>query len=363
MTGPNPKTIATMKNTGTHAEKTGFTLVEVIAVLTIIGVLVGVMALPFIGLIESARMRAERQTMVMLAAEIKASFRQDDIDKNISALPGDMPRYTTGGPHETVFDYGPTAAGEMVIENAWYARLTKLRGQVLTFGTLNTRGGDIYAIAFNAYNARRVLLVGPYEASQQRYILLSFMFVDGPALPAAPGPRGDMVLNVFEPVAGYAAWFDAIYNHTWGETSDAPAGWDAAWNATNARGRSFAQRVVAERIVQPRYTVTINNLTNPTPTADAAVFNAPDRIHVYSNMFSMTDWNTAGVAECVDARDSPLPRESTNNVEMFPRTRIGILEGRRLVIRRQRNAAVANASAAEPVLSILLNENTTYTAQ
>jgi prepilin-type N-terminal cleavage/methylation domain-containing protein len=368
-----------MKDIKTSAKNKGFTLVEIIAVMTVIGILFGVMLLPFLGIIENAQMRAERQKVAALAAEIKMSFRQDDFYKNISAVVGDMPNYTTGGPYETTFDYGTPAGNESVIGTAWYARLASLRGQGFGSGELASKTGDIYEIAYNSKKVRRVLLAGPREMNQQRYLLLSFMFNDGPALPNAPGPRGAMVDGSFVPVADYASWFNAMYEHTWGETSDAPTsgeGWvgsgttlQAAWNHKGARGRSYAERVVAERITQPRYRVVVNNNSPRTESKlKPGLFIEPDRVYVYGNMLAWTDWkstmDTPGVAERVDAVESPgAVGGRPENVVMLPKNGYGFLEGRRVVITRQRDAATVAPGDADPVLSVLINENITYTAQ
>jgi prepilin-type N-terminal cleavage/methylation domain-containing protein len=358
----NHKNAPVMKDPETSAKNKGFTLVEVIAVLTIIGVLAGVMLLPFLGIIESAQMRAERKNVAMLATEIKMSFRQDDFYKNISAVVGDMPNYISGGPYETEFDYDVPPIGESVSANAWYARLASMRGQAITSGTLMDKSGDVYEIAYNEKKARRVLFVGPREMNQQRYLLLSFMFADGPALPAAPGKRGAMVSGAFEPVAGYDTWFNNMYKHTWGETAEVPDGWDAAWSEKNARGRSFIERVVAERISQPRYQVVVNNNSTKTESKiNPGMYIEADRVYVYGNMLSWTDWDTAGVSERIDAFDS-LDKEG-ETVAMIPRTGYGFLEGRRVIVRRQRDAATPKPEDALHVLSVLLNENITYTAQ
>ncbi|MDF9833696.1 type II secretory pathway pseudopilin PulG [Ereboglobus sp. PH5-5] len=344
--------------------KKGFTLVEVIAILTMIGILVGVMAIPAIGIIERARFRAEQQNLSMLANEVKLSFRQDDFGLNLSALEGDMPADYVGRPAVTKFDDEPPAANEMVNENAWYGRLTKLRGQPLLNQRLSASAGDVYNIAHNAYNQRRVMLVGPYEKDQQRYIILSFMFLDGPSLPTAPGNRVILSGGVYSSETNYENWFNAIYSNTWGEAGcQAPTGWasgmQTAWNATDGRNRTFAERTFVERIVQPRYKVTVNNNTTIPAGADPLIFFA-DRIYIYSNMPTWTDYANAGLWQHVAARAMGAGVET---VQVFPGRNEGILEGRRVVIRRQANAITADADAAVTVVSVLLNENTTYTAQ
>jgi hypothetical protein len=220
--------------------------------------------------------------------------------------------------------------------------------------------------------------------NRQRYLLLSFMFEDGPTLPL-PSAFGSWVSGTFVPGADYTYWFNSLYEHTWGETAGPPVytsgstdstGWgfsgsdsiQAAWSVKNARGRSFAERVVAERIVQPRYFVTANNNSPRIPASGTAGLDTePDRVYVYGNMFAWTDWSGTtsgffpGVSERIDARESP--GRVGNNVDMVPRTGYGFLEGRRVVIVRQRNALTPIPTSGDPVLSVLINENITYTAQ
>ncbi len=363
-----------------------FTLVELIAVMTIIAILVGVSALPMLGLIEQARYKAERDHLAILANEARMSFRQDDLNKNLSALkpdmPGTTPHYVTIGSappsvYPALFDANMPAAGEIVNEHAWYARLTKLRGQTVYGGILNDQNGDIRSITYNAYQRRRVMLAGPLEKGQQRYIILSFMFQDGPLLPAAPteGRLKDMGAGeVSNP--DYEGWFNAIYDAEWGDKADsAPTGWgwdagmQAAWN-NGYRGRSYMQRVIAQRIVQPRYQVTINNNSHgydqPGGTPGVTVRIYSDSIYIYANMVRWTSFNYSGLRAQADGRELPatvVPRY--DSVKVFPERDEGILEGRRVVIRRGAGteSGIVSEEAAVVVESFLLNENTTYTAQ
>jgi prepilin-type N-terminal cleavage/methylation domain-containing protein len=57
----NHKNAPAMKDPETSAKNKGFTLVEFIVVVTLIGLLIGAMSLPILGIIENAHMRAERQ--------------------------------------------------------------------------------------------------------------------------------------------------------------------------------------------------------------------------------------------------------------------------------------------------------------
>lgn len=361
-----------------------FTLVELIAVMTIIAILAGVSALPMLGLIEQARYKAERDHLATLANEARMSFRQDDLDKNLSALkpdlPGTLPHYVTIGTppppvNPALFDAQIPAAGEIVNEHAWYARLTKLRGQTLYAGRLNDQNGDIRSIAYNSYHRRRVMLAGPLEKGRQRYIILSFMFQDGPLLPAAPadGRLKDMGAGeVSNP--DYETWFNAIYDAEWGDKAHSPpAAWDAgaqaAWS-DGYRGRNYMQRVIAQRIVQPRYQVTVNNNSHgydqPGGTPGSTVRIHSDSVYIYANMVKWTSFNYSGLRSQADGRELPaavVPRY--DSVKVFPERNEGILEGRRVVIRRGAGteSGIVSEEAAVMVESFLINENTTYTAQ
>lgn len=365
-----------MKTTRSLLSNKGFSILELIIVLIIIGILMGVMVLPTLSIIDRARIKTERQNLAMLADEIRASFRQEDYNLNISALADDMPQ-TNPDVAATLFSYGTTTDDYVLDVRCWYARLAALRGQTnWDVTTLEETAGDIQSIAFNTYGRRRVLIPGPLEPTRQRYILLSFMFSDdaGPALLAAPSRLSSP--GVPNPL--YKAWFDEIYSASWGEMgADGPVGTDpftpndwSAWEDECRRGKTFAQCTQAERIVQPRYWVTINNLS-PRMTVDdngTPKVLDPDRVYIYTNMRSADDCPSsggsgyAGLSARVDAQYS-TPRDA-GPVIRFPYERPqGILAGRRVVIRRQREATNPVPENASTVVSILINENTTYTAQ
>lgn len=359
----------------------GFTLVELIGIMTIIGILVGLATIPMIGMIEQARFKAERDKLAMLAREAQSSFRQDDYSVNLSMLTMDLPVDAalsgTGQPGMTpvdpaVFDANMPAVGELFNANAWYARLAKLRGQAATAWT---DGGDLEDIVNNAYHRRRLMIAGPYEKKQQRYILLSFMFHDGPNLPYPDGvgsgvaDHGRIVSDASNP--DYESWFNVIYNLKWGEKADAvPGGWDAAWGNAPRGTRNYMQRVMAHRIVQPRYTVTVNNnshsyvetVASGTGTTTQTVYS--DRVYVYANMRDMGAWNYSGLSLMVPGREHRWV-VTGEPVMIFPTRDAGILEGRRVVIKRDvgTNEDLGNQYGARIIDSFHINQNTTYTAQ
>ena len=359
----------------------GFTLVELIGIMTIVAILAGLATLPMIGMIEQARFKAERDKLAMLAREAQASFRQDDYTVNLSMLPMDLPVDAaisgTGQPSMTsvtpaVFDATMPGSGEIFNENAWYARLAKLRGQTATAWT---DGGDLEDIVYNAYHRRRLMIAGPYEARQQRYIILSFMFQGGPNLPNPPSPTPDYGrIELSASGTAYENWFNVIYNHQWGEKADSvPGGWDSKWSDSPRGSRNYMQRVFAQRIVQPRYTVTVNNnshsyvetVASGTGTTTQTVYS--DRVYVYANMRNMGAWNYSGLSLTVPGRDHQWPTPGKEPVMIFPTQdrNEGILEGRRVVIRRDvgTNADLGNQFGARIIDSFHINQNTTYTAQ
>lgn len=386
------KTIMNTTKKDTKADA-GFTLVELIGIMTVIAILAGVAAIPLLGLIEATRFKAERDTLAMLANEARASFRQDDYTMNLSMLEMDLPGTLpisapligTADPIKAAvapatFDAVMPVSGEAFDENAWYARLARLRGQSVTDWT---DGGDLDNILYNAYHRRRLMIVGPYEANQQRYIILSFMFQDGPNLPVPPSTAADhgrIVAGASS--AAYETWFNIIYNHQWGDKAEALPGSWAATTGTNwlrtERNRNYMQRVIAQRIVQPRYTVTVNNnshsysepvVAEGIVTGTRAVYS--DRVYVYANMRYMGDWNYSGLGMTVMGRDHDTS-SSYNSVMIFP-TQIdvtpprdaGILEGRRVVIKRDKGTHEDNGNqhGATLIDSFHINQNTTYTAQ
>lgn len=381
-----------MKNINTHTRsRLGFTLVELIAVMTVVAILAGVSMLPLLGLIEQARYKAERDTLAILANETRMSFRQEDFNLNISALKWDMPGTTLicgsaaapAASEPTWFDNGMAMATETINDHAWYARLAKLRGQTITTTTLlREQKGDVQAIAYNAYHRRRIMLVGPYEKGQQRYIILSFMFNDGPAFPNTAEKRltEDGSGNPTGVNSLYATWFDAIYNAEWGDKADsAPGVWtadqQAAW-LDGYRGRNYMQRTIVQRIVQPRYTVTLNNnshaytksVTPIPPATETTVTVYPDRAYIYANMHDWKSWSYSGLWARVDGRGHITPHPTlanTDSVQLFPARDEGILEGRRVLIMRDEGTETdyGNQAGAMQVESFLINQNTTYTAQ
>jgi prepilin-type N-terminal cleavage/methylation domain-containing protein len=333
----------------------GFTLVEVIAVCTVIGIMAGVMIYPVLGMIDNARKRAERTALAKIADEIRESFAIDDLTGNISALPGELPWNTatnTPAVAPTQFDVGKPLdlAPANVTGNDWYIKLARLRGQGSTSAAEGTSAHDI---AVNAWKGRRVLYAGPGEDNRQRYILLSFMFPeeDIPAIGAQPAVYDD-----------YKAWFDAIYDHDWGKPAagnPAAADW-GGWGETRLRGQSFAERVAVERIIQRRYAILVNNATRnndiiPRPT---------DTVSIYANLMDGWNWansGTSGVAAGVKYEfpntDYATANGSTRAKDEALGRYKGLLAGRHVVVTRYATGT------EEQMYSLHLNEDVQVAVQ
>ncbi|OAM89940.1 type II secretion system GspH family protein [Termitidicoccus mucosus] len=325
-----------------------FTLVEVIAVMTIIAIFAGISIMPVLTIIDNSRKRAEAKRLAMIADEIRASFMQEELQFNISALPGEVSRHAADGADAmftTLFDdhtYAP------VDNNAWFAKLAWLRGQR---GLSEAEGSDIYGIKTNAWRGRRVLLRGPIEDNQQRYILLSFMFPHGAtfALPdPATGYGGD-----------YDAWFNSIYDHKWGageiNLGVGDATW-AAWRGRAQRGQTFFERVACERIVQPRYRISVNNRTGN------------EIIKVYANMQDGRGPAVDAARTIVAGRSYIVrPGAVISTAEEDPGLghRVGILAGRRVRVYRVAfsDDFFDDYSSEGLIYSFLLNEEVTVFGQ
>lgn len=334
-------------------------LVELLAVLTVISILVGVAAYPLLGIIEAARMRAEREIMSRLADEVRASFRNDDMSLNVSALPGEIYVDTSTLADKagvvTQFDYRDSVyspATDNVSATAWYAKLAKLRGQLnLSGGLVANTSGELHAISHNIYQRRRFILVGPaFENEYQRYVMISIMTGQGQSL-SIPAPGGSYGTT------DYKTWFDNIYNHGWGADENPPAGWtDPVWSKSHGRGTTYAQRVIVERIAQPRYMITLNN------SGDEDIF-------IRTNLEKETALDASGLVAKYEASahtpSTKFPAEGLTaggiNVG-WPtgHTALGILSGRRIVIHARATDATGLGTK---IFSFLLNEETTITIQ
>ena len=237
-----------------------FTLIEMLGVLFIIG-LIAAMALP--GTTRrylDDQMAAEDQMLALMKQDIVRSFDSEDFaNLNLAAMPGEVPAGVTPTAFSTTV--APTYATTNTYD--WFAKLAAVRGAAVTSGPPTANSQPVLAnLIFNAYNRPRLLVAGPNEANQQRFLLISVM------------ARTEQV--VLPENDGTAAWFNAIWNTAWNtRAGSVPGYWTGrltgaqitAWNGDSTGSNLYRLRVVA--IVLPRFTL---NISNNHPTANGYIY-------------------------------------------------------------------------------------------
>lgn len=238
----------------------GFTLIETLGALLIVGILASI-ALP--GVVRryvDDQMKAEDQMLALMQQDIVRSFDSEDLaNVNLSALGGEIPSGIT--PTNFSSSVSPVYAATNTYD--WFAKLADVRGLAVTASPPTAANQPALAsLVFNPYNQSRLLILGPTEANQQRYLLISMMArSEQLAL-----PQND----------GTAAWFNAIWNTEWNTRyGSVPSYWSttltptqvAAWNGNATGSNLYRLRVV--RIVQPRFVISVSNTH---PTANAYVY-------------------------------------------------------------------------------------------
>lgn len=246
----------------------GFSLLEIVLVLFVLGIVAAAMAPTVREIVERARRDAEAKALAELEATITSSFEQTDLTNlNLAALPG------TIGPGDTATVFSTATSGGYATTGAtdWFAKVGRLRGLSPQIGVAPsaTAQPELARIAFNPLGNARFLFAGPAESGRQRFLLVSLM------------ARSDqLVLPAFE--AG-AAWFDAIWANDWeSQTAGPPAYWSgrltpaqlAAWSQGNA-GTTQVHRLRVRRIVLPKFRVTVNN-NHPAEAAFVSFNNVPN---------------------------------------------------------------------------------------
>jgi prepilin-type N-terminal cleavage/methylation domain-containing protein len=335
-----------MKPTRTFSRRpqAGFSLFEVIVVLILLSIFVGILSYPILGMLDSAEMRAERKKLALIASEIRSTFHNDLLESyNISAVTGEV----SGACPVTLFDILPKdPADDLVNANSWFTRLANLRSGISlpTGGTVYNSSADVRDLTINHFRRRRLLILGPTNENEQlRYLLLSLMIPDNtPVNLTIPNPADTNPSS-----AAYKEWFDKIYLHDWGVANDGPEGWDNIWSGTSLHGYTFTQRVLAERIVQRRFFLTVNN-------------QGEDAIGVYTNLRKLSDFSASDVLR--DKINAGLSNQEFPNhviIEGKQRTQ-GILDGRRVLI----YTIYANDIDRQKALlfSFQMNETTVVTA-
>jgi type II secretory pathway pseudopilin PulG len=284
----------------------------------IIGVIAGILAPVMANKMDDAQIRAEAATLKSLRRDFEATY--DAIDYNslneASVAGSGLPTGTI----LTTFDQGTGIAsriyGQTVLVDpaGWVTKLAQQRGvssYVVGSNYSALTQSQYTAIAFNPYQVQRCLVVGPSgESGQQRYLLISLM---------APPYR---VLTF--PTADSTQTFDSIWDQSWESTqAQAPSLWStlltssqyALWNTASSNNRTNASRLLIERIVQPKYSLTLAN-----------------------NSQTDTAWVDLGPA--IDAIVS-APDSGTTLSSSLPGFAGGVLAGRLIVVRRGASAAAA----------------------
>lgn len=230
----------------------GFSLLEIVLVLFVLGIIAAAMGPAVRDVVERARRDAEAKTLDELAATISSSFEQTDLTNlNVAALPG------TIGAGDTATVFSTATSGGYASTNAtdWFAKVGRLHGLSPQAGVAPSAGAqpELARIAFNPLGNARFLFAGPSEAGRQRFLLVSLM------------ARSDqLTLPAYE---ANGAWFDAIWANDWeSRTASPPAYWLgrltptqlAAWSQGNA-GTTQVHKLCVRRIVLPKYRVTVNN--------------------------------------------------------------------------------------------------------
>lgn len=228
----------------------GFSLLEIVLVLFVLGVIAAAAVAPLREVIERGRREAEARTLDELAATIEGTFEAADLtNENVAALPGTI----GAGDTATRFSTSTVQVPANVATEDWFAKAGRARGLTPQVGVSLAAQPGLAGIAVNAVGNPRLVFAGPDEPGRQRFLLVS--------LTARPG---QLVLPAFEATA---AWFDAIWNADWeSRTAAPPVSWAsrlsasemAAWSQGSA-GFTQVYRLCVRRIVLRKFTVSVNN--------------------------------------------------------------------------------------------------------
>jgi type II secretory pathway pseudopilin PulG len=294
-----------------------FLLMLLIAV-AIVGILAGILAPVLANKLDDAKIRSEAETLRSFRKDFEGTYDATDYTNlNETSVAN------SGLPSGTVFTTLDLATGiasrvfspSIVVDPAgWVTKLAQKRGvsSYVVGATYTALTESQYtAIAFNGDNVQRCLIIGPSgESGQQRYLLLSLMVPPYRAL-------------VF-PVADATQTFDSIWDQSWESTqAQAPVLWSslltagqyALWNTASSNNRTNASRLLVERIVQPKYTLTLAN-DSQTDTAWVDIGPSVDAITAAPNSGTVLSSSVAGFST-------------------------GVLAGRQIVVRRGPTAATA----------------------
>ena len=239
----------------------GFSIVYMLAGAALAAVALALLATPTLTLIENLRFAAERELLAQMAKDLRATFEMPADTANIGVVAPDTPGETVTSFDDPLALTVSISVGSVTIpaNNHWFAKLEQARGAAYTTGVAYTQGSgsDVYQLGINSYGVRRFLLAGPATETQQRYLLVSLM---------APLNRGLAFPQI-------ATVFNDIWNNRWdGIGATAPSAWTGAagfsangvgsfsqWNEKTSGARTNAGRLIVERVVQRKYTLTVNN--------------------------------------------------------------------------------------------------------
>ena len=306
-----------MRSTEPERVRAEFLLMLLVAV-AIVGILAGILVPVLANKLDDAQMRSEAEALRSLRGDFEATYDSVDFNgQNESSIDGDgLPAGTTF----TTFDLG-TGIGARIFSPAvvvdpagWVTKLAIKRGvssYVIGAAYTALSQNQYTAIAFNAYGVQRCLVIGPTgESGQQRYLLISLMVP----------PYRTLVF----PTADPTQTFDSIWDQSWESTqSEAPSLWAsllsadqyALWNTASSNNRTNASRLLVQRIVQPKYTLTLAN-NSQTDTAWVDIGPASNAITAGPNSGTVVSSSVVGFST-------------------------GILAGRLIVVRRGASQAAA----------------------
>jgi prepilin-type N-terminal cleavage/methylation domain-containing protein len=251
----------------------GFSLLEIILVLFVLGLLAAALVPSAREMVERARREAEVRTLEDLAATITASFENTDLTNlNVAAMPG------TIGAADVATGFSATTSGQYTTTGStdWFAKVGRLRGLVPLVGVSPAVQPALVQITRNPLGNSRWLFAGPVESGRQRFLLVSLMAgSDQLALPAYEAS---------------GAWFEAIWSGEWdSRTAGVPAYWSgrlsaaqlSAWGP-NSAGMTQSHKLCVRRISLPKFRVTVNN-NHATESAFVSFNNTPNAFTAAAN--------------------------------------------------------------------------------
>lgn len=249
----------------------GFTLLEIILVLFVLGLLAAAMVPSVRDMVERGRRDAELRTLEELAGTITASFENTDLTNlNVAAMPGTI----GAGDIETVFSTATSGQYVTTASSDWFAKLGRLRSLTPSIGVSPASQPALAQITRNSLGNSRWLFAGPAEGGRQRFLLVSLM-------------SDQLILPAYEPSA---AWFEAIWAGEWeSRTAAVPSYWTGRLSAAqlnawgpNSSGMTQTHKLCVRRITLPKFRVTVNN-NHPTEAAAVSYNNTANAFTAPAN--------------------------------------------------------------------------------